>query len=903
MTDFSSFIMIGERTNVTGSPRFKKLILADDFEGAIEVARQQVSNGAHIIDVNFDEALLDGEACMTRFLNLMAAEPDIARVPVMIESSKWSVIEAGLRCLQGKGVVNSISLKEGEDVFLRQARLIQRYGAAVVVMAFDEKGQAATKEDKVRICRRAYVLLTERLGFDPHDIIFDPNILTVGTGIEEHNNYAVDFIEATREIKKVCPHAKVSGGLSNISFSFRGNNPVREAMHSAFLYHAVQAGLDMAIVNAGMLGVYDDLEPELREHVEDVLLNRREDATDRLIQYAEQFKGQKKVETETAVQAWRETSVEERIGYAIRHGVLDFVDADTEEARAKYGRPIRVIEGPLMDAMQVVGDLFGAGKMFLPQVVKSARVMKKAVAYLTPFMEQEKREREAAGEVGGKDSAGDIVLATVKGDVHDIGKNIVGVVLACNGYIVHDLGVMVPMEKVLAKIREVDADAVGLSGLITPSLDEMTHNARELERAGLSLPLLIGGATTSKAHTAVKIEPHYSGPTVHVLDASRVVGVVSKLLSKETAETAAAEFREENARHRAAHEARHGSTELLTLEAAREAAPKLDWENTRLPKPVKLGREVLDEIPLARLAEYIDWSPFFWAWELKGIFPKILEHAKYGEEARKLYADGRRILAQAVAEKRFRARAVWGLWPAARVGDDVQLFAPETSGELKDATPFETLHFLRQQKAKTRQEGAHQFSCADFVAPLEAKARDHVGAFALAIEGAESWATEFEAKQDDYTAIMIKVIADRLAEACAEWLHKYVRDTWGFGTAEGFSASDSLAAEPGTWHPKVDWMIREQYRGIRPAAGYPAIPDHTEKATIWRLLEAETSAGVALTENFAMSPASSVSGLYFAHPEAKYFNLGKIGEDQLLDYASRKGWDRATAERWLAPNL
>ncbi len=902
MNQFANFIMVGERTNVTGSPRFKKLVLADDFEAAVEVARQQVANGAHIIDVNFDEGMLDGEASMVRFLNLLAAEPDISRVPVMIDSSKWSVIEAGLRCVQGKGIVNSISLKEGEASFLRQARLIRRYGAAVVVMAFDEEGQAASKEDKVRICTRAYRLLVERLNFNPADIIFDPNILTVATGIEEHNNYAVDFIEAIRELKATCPHAKVSGGLSNISFSFRGNNVVREAMHSVFLYHAIRAGMDMAIVNAGMLGVYDDIEPTLREYVEDVLLNRRPDATDRLIDYAEKFKGQKREEKESDQLAWRENTVEARLGHAIRHGITDFVDADTEEARAKYGRPLLVIEGPLMDAMQVVGDLFGEGKMFLPQVVKSARVMKKAVAYLTPFMEEEKRQAEAMSGEAGKSSAGDIVLATVKGDVHDIGKNIVGVVLACNGYTVHDLGVMVSMDTILAKAKEVDADAIGLSGLITPSLDEMVHNARQMEKAGLEIPLLIGGATTSKAHTAVKIEPQYSGPTVHVLDASRVVGVVSKLLSPDGKEEAIRQYREENARHRAHHEAKHGSgSDLLSLKEARQRGLKIDWAAAELPVPSVLGRQVIEAASLERLAEYIDWSPFFWAWELKGVYPKILTNEKYGSEAGRLYDDARRIIDEVIAKQRFQARGVWGLWPAQSRGDDIDLFS--TDDDPSAARPLATFHFLRQQKQKTEREGVHQLCCADFVAPLKSGRRDFAGGFALGIHGADDWAKTYENNHDDYTSIMIKVVADRFAEAMAEWLHKHVRDIWGFGQGEGFSANDALPSERGKPHPKVDWMIAEKYRGIRPAAGYPSLPDHTEKGILWNLLDPVGAADVRLTESFAMYPGSSVSGLYFGNPQAQYFNVGKIGRDQLADYARRKDISEAEAERWLSPNL
>lgn len=898
MSISTNFIMVGERTNVAGSPKFKRLVQEGNFEAALEIARQQVISGAHIIDINFDDGLLESEACMTQFLNLIAAEPDIARVPIMIDSSKWSVIEAGLRCVQGKGVVNSISLKEGEGSFLKQARLIQRYGAAVVVMAFDESGQADTKERKVAICERAYRLLTEQIAFNPADIIFDPNILTVATGIAEHDGYAVNFIEATREIKKRCPHAKVSGGVSNISFAFRGNNLVREAMHSVFLYHAIQAGLDMAIVNAGMLGVYDDLDPELREAVEDVILNRRSDGTDRLLELAERFKGTKKEAVVEQLAAWREEPVEQRLAHAIRHGVTDFIEADTEEARVKLGRPLDVIEGPLMDAMQIVGDLFGAGKMFLPQVVKSARVMKRSVAYLTPFMEEEKRAFEAAGGASQRRSAGEIVLATVKGDVHDIGKNIVGVVLACNGYTVHDMGVMVPWTKIAAKVKEVGADVLGLSGLITPSLDEMVHNACEMEKAGLRLPLLIGGATTSKAHTAVKIAPVYSGPLAHVVDASRVVGVVSKLLSEDKGEAAAAEYRADFDQFRERFEKGDRDNDLLPLAEIRANGLPLDWGSYTPPLPESFGACEETEIDLRRVADYIDWSPFFWAWELKGVFPGILEHKKFGEEARKLYEEARALLDRMLDDGRIRARAAWGFWSAAGDGDDVHLFSPENRSQR-----LATFHFLRQQKRKVSQTGAHNLCCADFIAPLSSGIPDAIGGFAVGIHGVEAFAAQFEAAHDDYSAILAKVIGDRLAEALAEWLHKKVRDVWGFGAAEGFSFADRLVAEPGTVHPQIAAMIREDYVGIRPAAGYPAVPDHTEKATLWKLLDAEKRAGVSLTENFAMSPASAVSGLYFGHPQSRYFNVGPIGRDQLEDYAARKGWSPAEAERWLAPLL
>jgi 5-methyltetrahydrofolate--homocysteine methyltransferase len=891
----STFFVVGERTNVTGSPRFRRLVKEGDFDAALEVARQQVENGANMIDINFDEGLLDSEACMRTFLNLLAAEPDISRVPIMIDSSKWSVIEEGLQCIQGKGVVNSISLKEGEEAFLKQARLIRRYGAAVVVMAFDEAGQATSKEDKVRICKRAYDLLVEEAGFNPADIIFDPNILTVATGIEEHNAYALNFIEATTEIKRLCPHARVSGGVSNISFSFRGNNVVREAMHSVFLYHAIKAGLDMGIVNAGMLAVYEDIDTTLRDRIEDVLFNRSPEATDALIELAEGFKGQKAEEKESDKLAWREGTVEERLGYAIRHGLVEFVDADTEEARNAYARPLEVIEGPLMDAMKVVGDLFGEGKMFLPQVVKSARVMKRAVAWLTPYMEKEKAERnkqlaaeaEARGEAfnPAKETAGDIVLATVKGDVHDIGKNIVGVVLACNNYTVHDLGVMVSCDQIVQKIKEVDADIVGLSGLITPSLDEMVHNATTFAREGIDIPLLIGGATTSKAHTGVKIEPEYAGAVRHVPDASRVVGVCSRLLNPETRGEAIEEARAENAKHRERYEkGRQSEVRLLSLEEAVAKAPEWDWSGIDIPVPEKTGLQVLDTISIETLVPFIDWSPFFWTWELKGVFPKILEHPKYGEEATRLYEDGQRMLEKLIQEGNLQPKAAFGLWPANAVGQTVELYEDEDRSAM--ATRF---HFLRQQKEKLASEGASYMCCTDLVAPRDSGRIDYMGGFVLTSgKEIEAIAREYEDQHDDYSAILVKAIGDRLAEAFAEYLHREIRRQWGYGKDEALSNED---------------LIAEKYRGIRPAMGYPSVPDHTEKRILFDLLGAEMNTGVELTENFAMNPGGSVCGLYFAHPEAKYFNVGRIGRDQLQAYAHLKGVPVQEMERWLAPNL
>ena len=868
----SNFVNVGERTNVTGSPRFAKLIKNDQYEEALAVARQQVENGAQIIDVNMDESMLDSEAAMTRFLNLIASEPDISRVPIMIDSSKWSVIEAGLKCIQGKGIVNSISLKEGEEQFLEQARSIRRYGAAVVVMAFDETGQADTTDRRVEICTRSYKLLTEKVGFPPEDIIFDPNILTVATGMEEHNDYAVSFIEATRIIKSTLPLAKVSGGVSNISFSFRGNNTVREAMHSAFLYHAIQAGLDMGIVNAGMLEVYEEIPPDLLERVEDVLLNRRPDATERLIEFAETVKQQGKSEKVTDV--WREGTVEERLSHALVKGIVDHIEADTEEARAKYGRPIHVIEGPLMDGMNVVGDLFGAGKMFLPQVVKSARVMKKAVAYLQPFMEDEKAET-------GVSAQGKILMATVKGDVHDIGKNIVGVVLRCNNYEVIDLGVMVPCDKILKTAREEKVDIIGLSGLITPSLDEMQHVAKEMQREGFDLPLLIGGATTSREHTAVKIAPGYEHPTIHVIDASRAVGVSSKLLSEEGRDPFIAENIETQEALREKHLGKRVIKPLLSIAESRERATKINWRSEDIPQPEFTGIRTESGFPLETLVDYIDWSPFFHAWELRGRFPKILEDEVVGEKAKELFDDAQSLLKRIVDEKLFTAKCVYGLFPANRVGDDVELYTDDSR-----AKRLAKFHFLRQQGNKS--DGVNR-SLADFIAPKESGLADYIGAFAVTVgHGVEEFAKSFEEANDDYNAIMSKALGDRLAEAFAEYLHHRVRQEWGYGRNENLTN---------------DELIREKYRGIRPAAGYPACPDHTEKQLLWELLEVENHTGIKLTESCAMWPASSVSGLYFAHPKAKYFAVGKIDRDQVKDWAKRKDMSLTDAERWLAPNL
>ena len=879
LTPETNFINIGERTNVTGSPKFAKLILAGNYEEAVSVARQQVDNGAQIIDVNMDEGMLDGAAAMTKFLNYIMTEPEIAKVPVMIDSSKFSVIEAGLKCVQGKGIVNSISLKEGEEKFLAQAQLVRRYGAAVVVMAFDEKGQADSLKRKCEICQRSYRLLVDRVGFPPQDIIFDPNILTVATGIEEHNNYAVDFIEAARWIKQNLPHAKVSGGVSNISFSFRGNNVVREAMHSAFLYHAIKAGLDMGIVNAGMLEVYEEIPKELLELVEDVLLNRRADSTERLVAFGESVK-QKAAggAAEKTTEEWRSLSVEERLSHALVKGIDAFVTEDTEEARLKYPRPLQVIEGPLMDGMNVVGDLFGSGKMFLPQVVKSARVMKKAVAYLLPFMEAEKEATLAAG--GEVRTQGRVLMATVKGDVHDIGKNIVGVVLGCNNYEVIDLGVMVPCEKILATAREKQVDVIGLSGLITPSLDEMAHVAREMEREGFKLPLLIGGATTSKAHTAVKIAPAYHGPVVHVLDASRAVPVVSSLISEEARESFAARNRDDQARARAMHAGQ--AQQLIPLAAARANRTRIEWKAEDIAQPEFTGVRVLENFPLATLREFIDWSPFFHTWELRGRYPAIFDHEKYGEQARTLFADAQELLDRIVQEKWLKARAVYGFFPANAVGDDVELYTDETRTSL-----LTNFHFLRQQVVK--KEGEADQSLSDFIAPKSTGLRDHLGAFAVTSgHGLREVIERFKADHDDYNAIMAEALADRLAEAFAECLHKRVREEWGYGRTENLTNEQ---------------IIEEQYRGIRPAAGYPACPDHTEKGILWKLLDVQRNAGIEITESYAMWPGSSVSGLYFAHPQSRYFGLGKIDRDQVLDYHLRKGMTVQEVERWLSPNL
>jgi len=874
------FIIIGERTNVAGSPKFARLIKDGKYEDAVSVARQQVENGANVLDICMDEGMIDGVAAMSRYLQLLASEPEVAKVPFMVDSSKWEVIQAGLKCLQGKGIVNSISLKEGEEKFRQQARTILKYGAAVVVMAFDEQGQAATYEDKIRICERAYRMLVDEIGLPPEDIIFDPNVLTVATGIEEHNNYALDFINATRWIKQNLPHAKVSGGISNISFSFRGNNKVREAMHSAFLYHAIAAGLDMGIVNAGQLEIYEEIEPELKQLVEDVLLNRHPDATERLVDYGEALKaaGADGTATEKKEEAWRSGTVEERLSHALVKGIDTYIETDTEEARAKLGRPLLVIEGPLMDGMGVVGDLFGAGKMFLPQVVKSARVMKKAVAYLTPFMEEEKAALAAAGQE--VRTQGRIVLATVKGDVHDIGKNIVGVVLACNNYEVIDLGVMVPAERILERAREVKADIIGLSGLITPSLDEMIHVAREMQRQGFTLPLLIGGATTSRAHTAIKIAPHYSAPVVHVLDASRAVPVSTSLLSDESRDAFIAQHKEEYESVRRSHAAPRMTA--VPLEEARRRRTPIEWRAEDIAVPEFTGVRVLDNFPLATLREFIDWSPFFHAWGLKGIYPRIFEHEEYGAQARQIFKEGNALLDRIIADNLIRARAVYGFFPANAKGDDIVLYTDES--RTSELTRF---HFLRQQVNREGSEPCR--SLADFIAPRETGLADSIGAFAVTSGiGLKDLCERFRAQNDDYNAIMAEALADRLAEAFAECLHKRVRDEWGYGRQENLTNEE---------------LIHERYRGIRPAPGYPACPDHTEKGTIWHLLDVEKNTGIQLTESFAMWPGSSISGIYFAHPQSRYFSLGKIDRDQVEDYHRRKEMPVAEVERWLGPAL
>ena len=880
VTKETNFVNVGERTNVTGSARFRKLIKEGDYATALDVARQQVENGAQIIDINMDEGLLDSEDAMVTFLNLVAAEPDIAKVPVMIDSSKWTVIEAGLKCIQGKGVVNSISLKEGEEEFIRHAKLVRRYGAAVVVMAFDEKGQADTFQRKTEICARSYKVLTEKVGFPPEDIIFDPNIFAVATGIEEHNNYGVDFIEATGWIREHLPHAHVSGGVSNLSFSFRGNEAVREAMHSVFLYHAIKRGMDMGIVNAGQLAVYYDLDQELRDLCEDVVLNRRDDATDRMLEAAERWKGEggKKREADLT---WRTWGVAKRLEHALVHGIDDYVVEDTEEARQAFDRPLHVIEGPLMDGMNVVGDLFGSGQMFLPQVVKSARVMKKAVAYLMPFMEKEKEEQGLTGQ----SSAGKILMATVKGDVHDIGKNIVGVVLQCNNFEVIDLGVMVPAAKILETARTEKVDMIGLSGLITPSLDEMCHVAAELEREGLDVPLLIGGATTSKIHTAVKIHPNYArGQAIYVTDAGRAVGVASKLMSEGGREPYYADVRSEYADIAEKHAAGRGAQQRTSLKAARENAFKADFAGKPPVEPKKPGTTVFDDFPLEDLVPMIDWTPFFSTWEIKGRYPAVLTDNRYGPAAKALFDDARRMLDEIVEKKLLTARGIAALWPANAVGDDVRLYTDESRAET-----MATFHTLRQQMSRTA-GGRANIALSDFVAPEDSGIADWIGGFAVtAGHGEDELAARYAREGDDYNKILSQALADRLAEAFAEKLHEIVRkDLWGYAAGENLSVED---------------IIAEKYQGIRPAAGYPAQPDHTEKDTLFRLLDAERLTGIQLTESRAMLPGSSVSGLYFGHADSHYFGVGKIERDQVEDYAHRKGWDLSYAERWLAPIL
>ncbi len=876
----SLFVNVGERTNVTGSARFKRLIVEEDYTTALEVALEQVENGAQIIDVNMDEGMLESEEAMVRFLNLIAGEPDIARVPIMIDSSKWEIIEAGLKCVQGKAIVNSISMKEGEDAFREQATTCRRHGAAVVVMAFDEAGQADTFARKTEICQRAYRILVEELNFPPEDIIFDPNIFAIATGIEEHDNYAVDFIEATRWIREHLPHALVSGGVSNVSFSFRGNNPVREAIHSVFLYHAIRAGLTMGIVNAGQLAVYDDLPAELREAVEDVVLNRRSDSTERLLELADKYKGDGSGPAKKEDLEWRSWEVEKRISHSLVKGITAYIEEDTEQARQRAGRPIEVIEGPLMDGMNVVGDLFGAGKMFLPQVVKSARVMKQAVAYLIPYIEAEK---SALSEEDSQ-AKGKIVMATVKGDVHDIGKNIVGVVLQCNNYEVIDLGVMVPAEKILQTARDENADIIGLSGLITPSLDEMVHVAKEMQRQGFELPLLIGGATTSKAHTAVKIEPGYEHPVIYVTDASRAVGVAGKLLSPTLKQAYVDEIRSEYETVRERNAKRRPKAADLSYAEARQRKPAMDWEGYTPPRPAITGLEVFDNYDIEELVERIDWTPFFMSWQLAGKYPRILEDAKVGEAARHLFDDAQAMLRKLIDEKRIQARGVIGLWPANSVDDDViEVYADESRREV-----IERLHHIRQQTTKNRDGVCH--SLADFIAPRESGKPDWIGGFAVTTgHGVEALAERYKAAGDDYNAILVQSLTDRLAEAFAERLHERVRkEFWGYVPEETLDN---------------DALIAEKYQGIRPAPGYPACPDHTEKATLFRLLQATDNAGLALTENFAMWPAAAVAGWYFSHPRSKYFSTGKITRDQVEVLATRKGMTLEELERWLAPVL
>jgi len=875
VTENTNFVNVGERTNVAGSRKFARLIMEGNYEEALSVARQQVENGAQIIDINMDEGMLDSEAAMVTFLNLLSTEPDIAKVPFMLDSSKWSVIEAGLKCMQGKGVVNSISLKEGEEAFKERARKILEYGAAVIVMAFDEKGQATSFEQRIEICQRAYRILTDEIGFPPQDIIFDPNILTVATGIDEHNTYAVDFVRATKWIKKNLPHALVSGGVSNISFSFRGNNLVREAMHAAFLYHAIQAGMDMGIVNAGQLEVYEEIPKDLLELVEDVLLNRRNDATERLVDFAERIKGDSTIESKK--QAWRDAPVEERLKHALIKGIVDYVEADTEEVRQQSESALAVIEGPLMAGMNVVGDLFGAGKMFLPQVVKSARVMKKAVAYLIPFIEKEKK---ASGDTKPRAK---VLLATVKGDVHDIGKNIVGVVLACNNYEIIDLGVMVPCEKILETARAKKVDIIGLSGLITPSLDEMVHNASEMQRLGFETPLLIGGATTSRIHTAVKIQPQYQGTTIHVLDASRGVTVVNNLMSDENRDAFIEKNRSEYEKLRQAHEKKTAAKNYVSLAQARENRLQIDWQRSDIYPPAKPGVTVFENYPLAELREYIDWTPFFTTWELPGKYPKIFSDKSVGEEAKKLFDDANRLLDDMIQHNSLTANGVVGLFPACGTGDDIEVYSDANKGHL-----LATLHTLRQQSRKTR--GNPNLALADFVAPKESGLTDTIGLFAVTAGiGLEQLVQRFEQEHDDYNSIMAKALADRLAEAFAERLHQKIRtELWGYAKAEQFGNDD---------------LIKEKYQGIRPAPGYPACPDHTEKQLIWDVLQVEQRTGITLTESFAMHPAASVSGIYFAHPQAKYFSVGKLCQDQVEDYARRKNCPVSEVEKWLRTNL
>ena len=884
LTPESVFMNVGERTNITGSPKFSKLILGEDYEAALTVARQQVEGGAQVIDINMDEGMINSEAVMVKFLNLVASEPDIAKLPIMVDSSKWTVIEAGLKCLQGKGIVNSISLKEGEEKFKESAHKILSYGAATVVMAFDETGQADSLVRRIEICQRSYDILVNEVGFPPQDIIFDPNILTVATGLEEHNNYAVDFIEATRWIKQNLPYAKVSGGVSNISFSFRGNNTVREAMHSAFLYHAIKAGMDMGIVNAGMLEVYQEIPKDLLELVEDVLLNRRPDATERLVEFADTIKSKGKEIVRD--EEWRKNPVEERLSHSLVKGIIEYLDADVEEARQKYAKPLEVIEGPLMDGMNIVGDLFGSGKMFLPQVVKSARVMKKAVAYLLPFIELEKQRVLASGEDTAADAranAGKILMATVKGDVHDIGKNIVGVVLACNNFEVIDLGVMVPAQRIIDEAIKQEVDIIGLSGLITPSLDEMVHFAKEMERQNFTIPLIIGGATTSRIHAAVKVAPNYSGPAIHVLDASRSVTVCSNLMSETGRDEYIKGIKDEYEKAREAHLNKKSDKRFVSIDNARDSRFKINLNSMMPPKPTFTGTKIFEAFPLDELVPYIDWTPFFHTWELRGSFPKIFDDKFVGVEAKKLYDDAQALLKKIVDEKLLQANAVIGFWPANSIGDDIELYTDESRTQV-----LETIYTLRQQVEKVK--GEPYYALSDFIAPKDSGIADYWGGFAVTTGiGCDELVAEFEKDHDDYNSIMAKALADRLAEAFAEKMHELVRkDYWGYAKTEALDPVE---------------LIKEEYQGIRPAPGYPACPDHTEKITLFELLKAEDNAHMHLTESLAMTPAASVSGFYFAHPQSRYFGLGKISKDQVEDYAARKNMSVETVERWLGPNL